>query len=136
MTDNRPFIMTEDENMLVRCDSLLSLIRYRESTMLSDSTIRELDELLAKLRPRTNELTSTFRERPERTDARVPAVNSYGEIYGIPTFRFTPYTRNGDQYSEPTGFKLCKLCHSLVEAGSLKDHAEWHALLTRVAKGE
>lgn len=51
----------EDGYLLLACDSLLSLIRYRELTGLTSLTIRELDSLIPKLRARTDELTGNRR---------------------------------------------------------------------------
>jgi hypothetical protein len=51
------------DDLLIRCDSLLSLIRYRESSGLSEQTVRDLDELLPKLRPVTDDIVR--RERAE-----------------------------------------------------------------------
>lgn len=45
---------TADDELLLSADSLLSLIRHREATGLSQQTIRDVDALLARLRPRTN----------------------------------------------------------------------------------
>lgn len=47
----------DDRSLLIWCDSLLSLIRYRERKGLSEQTIRDLDGLLPALRYRTDELT-------------------------------------------------------------------------------
>lgn len=55
--------MTPDEDLLVRCDSLLSLIRHREARGgLTEQTISDLDGLLPALRRRTDEAT----RRPQR----------------------------------------------------------------------
>lgn len=51
-----------DDDLLIRCDSLLSLIRYREASGLSAQTIRDLDELLGPLRARTGEIVRGRRE--------------------------------------------------------------------------
>lgn len=48
--------MSSDAELLIAADSLLSLIRYRESRGLDEQTVRDLDELLPKLRRRTDEL--------------------------------------------------------------------------------
>jgi hypothetical protein len=45
-----------DAELLMQCDSLLSLIRYRESAGLSEQTVRDLDALLPPLRARTDEI--------------------------------------------------------------------------------
>lgn len=45
-----------DDDLLIEADSLLSLIRYRESRGLSRDTIRDLDDILTRLRPRTDEI--------------------------------------------------------------------------------
>lgn len=45
-----------DEDLLIQCDSLLSLIRHREPSGLSEQTIRDLDDLLHPLRKRTDEI--------------------------------------------------------------------------------
>lgn len=50
-----------DEDLLIRSDSLLSLIRYREATSLSDQTVRDLDALLGPLRQRTNAIIANRR---------------------------------------------------------------------------
>lgn len=50
-----------DEDMLIQCDSLLSLIRHREARGLTEQTIRDLDELLRPLRARTDEIIQTRR---------------------------------------------------------------------------
>lgn len=49
-----------DQGLLIRCDSLLSLIMYRENAALetlTTQTVRDMVELLNDLRRRTNELT-------------------------------------------------------------------------------
>jgi hypothetical protein len=46
-----------DAELLVACDSLLSLIRHRESRGLTVQTIADLDGLLPQLRARTSEIT-------------------------------------------------------------------------------
>lgn len=51
-----------DDDLLIRCDSLLSLIRHREKGGLSEQTIRDLDELLRPLRARTDEIVRGRRE--------------------------------------------------------------------------
>jgi hypothetical protein len=43
-----------DDELLMACDSLLSLIRHRERTGLSEQTIRDLDALGPRLRTRTD----------------------------------------------------------------------------------
>lgn len=58
----------DDEELLIRCDSLLSLIRHREAGGLTALTIHDLDELLPKLRARTDEIT---RARPARPRPRI-----------------------------------------------------------------
>jgi hypothetical protein len=45
-----------DEQLLIEADSILSLIRYRERGGLSQQTVRDVDDLLSKLRPRTDEI--------------------------------------------------------------------------------
>lgn len=50
-----------DEDLLIQSDALLSLIRHRESSGLTEQTIRDLDELLRPLRARTDEI---IRGRP------------------------------------------------------------------------
>jgi len=43
-------------DLLIECDSLLSLILHRERMGLSEQTIRDLNALLARLRPRTDSI--------------------------------------------------------------------------------
>lgn len=62
--------MSDLENLLIKCDSLLSLIRYRERHGLSEQTIRELDELLPRLRMATNEI-SVEKRRVENYQAKI-----------------------------------------------------------------
>lgn len=51
-----------DDDLLVECDSLLSLIRYRESSGLSEQTIRDIDKLLGPLRRQTDQINDQRRE--------------------------------------------------------------------------
>lgn len=46
--------LTRDEDLLIAADSLLSLLRHRRGWCLSDQDRRDLDELLPKLRTRTD----------------------------------------------------------------------------------
>jgi hypothetical protein len=48
--------LSEITDLLVRADSICSLIYYREGTALSDRTRQELNELCADLRAATNTL--------------------------------------------------------------------------------
>lgn len=53
-----------DDDLLIQCDSLLSLIRHRESLGLTEQTVRDLDELLRPLRMRTDEIVAARRTGP------------------------------------------------------------------------
>lgn len=46
----------DDRELLIQCDSLLSLIRYRERAGLSEQTVKDIDALLPHLRRRTDDL--------------------------------------------------------------------------------
>lgn len=46
----------DDEELLIRADSLLSLIRYREGMKLSERSRLEIDDLIRSLRPRTEQI--------------------------------------------------------------------------------
>jgi hypothetical protein len=56
----RPFL--SDEDLLIECDALLSLVRYRESSGLSEQTIRDIDSLLGPLRRQTDQINDQRRE--------------------------------------------------------------------------
>lgn len=43
----------DEENLLIECDSLLSLIKHRESVGMLKQTKADIDQVLRKLRPRT-----------------------------------------------------------------------------------
>lgn len=66
----------DDDDLLIRCDSLLSLIRYREMSGLSEKTIHELDELLRPLRTRTDEIIRARRgqDRPSPGQGTRPTL--------------------------------------------------------------
>ncbi len=52
---------TEEEDMFIVLDSLLSLIRYREKSGLSEQSIKDLDLVLPRLRWMTDNI---IRNRP------------------------------------------------------------------------
>lgn len=54
----------QDWDLLIQCDSLLSLIRHREYS-LSEQTIRDIDALLISLRQRSDHIIEQ-RQRRER----------------------------------------------------------------------
>ena len=49
------------DDLLIRADSLLSLIRHRESSHLMEQTIRDLDALLGPLRRETDRIVAERR---------------------------------------------------------------------------
>lgn len=51
----------DDESLLIACDSLLSLIYYREKSALTSTTEQDVATLLPKLRAATNRITSRRR---------------------------------------------------------------------------
>lgn len=62
--------MSSLEDLLIECDAWLSLIRHRELHGLSEQTIRDLDDLLPRLRKATDNITAEKR-RVENYQARV-----------------------------------------------------------------
>jgi hypothetical protein len=69
-----PEVEHADGDLLIRCDSLLSLIRYRESTGLSEQTKRDLADLLPPLRRRTDEIIAE-RRTAEREQVQAEALS-------------------------------------------------------------
>jgi hypothetical protein len=62
-----------DGNLLIECDSILSLIRYREKGGLSEQTLADLDhDLLSRLRARTDALIRERRTRPIPSEKSAP----------------------------------------------------------------
>ena len=85
------------ENLLIRCDSLLSLIRHRERFGLSEQTIRDLDELIPKLRRETDAIIKTQRTAEGLTDHAVVQ-----ELIGPPDWA-GPFTRRCHAVLEKRG---------------------------------
>lgn len=52
-----------DEDLLIKADSLLSLIRYREASGLSTQTLQDIDALMRILRQRTDDIVTQRRKR-------------------------------------------------------------------------
>src|ERR1044072_2922878 len=91
-----------DEELLVQCDSLLSLIRYREPRGISEQTARDIDKLLGMLRKRTDEIAQNTRE----TNSSEPADEMY-------------WKRN-----VTTGLYECRQCGATT--GDPRIHDIWH----------
>lgn len=106
-----------DEELLTQCDSILSLIRYRENTsMMTTQTMNDIEYLLPLLRKRTNEIDL----QKARAAKGETAGGEYREI-------FIPIVGP----SEDHHLFGCKRCGAVVDFRGT--HDEHHKQLDRIS---
>lgn len=125
--------MTEDEDLLLQCDSILSLILHRNPSQISELNRQDIETLLPRLRKRTDEISK--RNRPG-TEEDVPAYDlSTATIYSVQSYRLNPYSEHGNLYPEHTEFHLCRVCGALVSVVEAQRHRNWHDMLEMMRRG-